>query len=159
MINYFLILKLPITFNIAPNQLDNAYWKMQKLYHPDKHQVKKNKYIEKSTLINRAYEALRCPLKKAGHLLTLSNIDIKALTLPQEMLAEFMERHETISDIENKNKIRAEVIKIEQDKQRCISEISNYFMQNDLTHASLATAKLKHIYRLEQTLEQKLCNL
>ena len=157
--NYFLILSLPTTFNIEPDQLDNAYWAMQKLYHPDKHQTEKDKFIEKSALINKAYEALRCPLKKAECLLMLGNIDINALKLPQEMLMEFMEGHEKISSIENANKIRDEVTKIKQDKQKCINKISGYFMKNDLARASLATAELKHIYRLEQTLEQKLCNV
>ena len=158
MTNYFLILSLPVTFNIEPEQLDNAYWAMQRLYHPDKHQAAKDKYIEKSALINKAYDALRCPLKKAECLLMLSNIDINTLKLPQEMLVEFMEGHEKISGMENENKIKDEITKVKQDKQKCIRKISDCFMKNDLARASLAAAELKHIYRLEQALEQKLCS-
>lgn len=100
----FEILGLPLRFQVNLNALEEAYFKAQRATHPDrfigKPEAERVAAIEKSQLVNDAYETLKNPLARAEHLLELQGIhalseDTKA---PPEVLMEMMELRERIAD-------------------------------------------------------------
>ncbi|XBC38190.1 MAG: Fe-S protein assembly co-chaperone HscB [Buchnera aphidicola (Floraphis choui)] len=79
--NYFQLFNLPQKFEINIEKLKLQFYKLQKQYHPDISdnifENKNNKYLDKSISINKGYQTLKDPLKRAEHLLLLNSYDFK----------------------------------------------------------------------------------
>ncbi|XP_008191980.2 iron-sulfur cluster co-chaperone protein HscB [Tribolium castaneum] len=101
--NYFKIFELEEKFSIDPKQLTSKYRQMQGLLHPDKFSNKsdteKDISAEFSSLVNKAYNTLQTPLKRAIHLLHLKGavIDEDQRVEDPEFLMEIMELNEEVS--------------------------------------------------------------
>ena len=98
--NYFELFGLSPAFAIDMPRLDDAYRKLQRHVHPDKHVVgssTEQRYAaQRAALANEAYEALRRPLPRARHLVQLHNVDPDAGALPSSFLFQQMEFREAV---------------------------------------------------------------
>lgn len=102
--NLFEILGLKASFDVDLKALEQAYFTVQRVTHPDrfigKPEADRVAAISKSQLVNDAYETLKDPLRRAEHLLELQNIHALAdeQKVPTEILGEMMELRERIFD-------------------------------------------------------------
>lgn len=97
--NYFKIFEIEENIEINLNDLEKKYFEFQKNFHPDKAGIAE---IEKSILINEAYEVLKNKVLRASHILQIHNIDVendeKSIKVNQETLMEIFTLQEEISD-------------------------------------------------------------
>ncbi|MGB0449444.1 MAG: Fe-S protein assembly co-chaperone HscB [Porticoccaceae bacterium] len=77
--NFYEIFSLPPGWQIDRSLLDSRYRQLQREFHPDrfaaKGDVEKRLAVQATSLINQAYETLKCPLKRAQYMLELESID------------------------------------------------------------------------------------
>jgi molecular chaperone HscB len=97
--NYFDIFLLSPKAEIDLEYLEKKYLTFQQQFHPDNSSTAD---IEKSILVNEAYEVLKNPLRRATHILQLNGIDIEndstAPKVDSKTLLEILEIREKISE-------------------------------------------------------------
>lgn len=101
MVNYFEILGLEEVYDLSLKVLDDAYFKMQMQYHPDRFAMKteEERYAAaaQSELINAAYQVLKKPFTRAQHLVSLYvEIDNKPLD-DVDLMERIFEWHEELA--------------------------------------------------------------
>lgn len=148
--NYFKLLQIDETFDLNSKELQNKYRKMQTLLHPDKFS---NRSIEEkrisedySSLVNKAYDILQSPLKRAVHLLNLKGetiqenerIDDKDLLMEIMELNERVEQVSTPEELKNLNKENNLALKHLNDK------LSENFKQNNLLEVKKLIIKMRY---------------
>lgn len=78
--NYFELFHLPLALPVDTSLLSTQYQQLQKQYHPDNFAtaVDSDKIIivQRSAMINDAYNTLKDPIKAAEYLLTLKGFDV-----------------------------------------------------------------------------------
>ncbi len=111
-LNYFQLFDLDVNFEIDLNQLSDIYQTLQKTVHPDRfaHADSQAKLIavQKSALINDAYQTIKDPLKRGEYLLMLRGVE-----MPSEQqsfsdvsfLMHQMELREMLADIKSSSDI------------------------------------------------------
>ncbi|KAF2885334.1 hypothetical protein ILUMI_20803 [Ignelater luminosus] len=101
--NYFKVFNIQEDFDIDQKWLTTRYRELQAILHPDKFSNKSDKEksisADYSALVNRAYNTLQLPLKRAIHMLNLrgQNIDEDQKVTDPSFLMEIMELNEEIS--------------------------------------------------------------
>ncbi|WP_187307826.1 Fe-S protein assembly co-chaperone HscB [Buchnera aphidicola] len=79
--NYFQLFNLPQAFDIDIEKLLFQFYELQKKYHPDANynsiKPENNNILEKSIYINKAYQILKNPYKRAKYLLSLNLFHFK----------------------------------------------------------------------------------
>lgn len=101
--NYFALLGLPPAFTLDLPALEAAYFKAQHQFHPDrfvgKPDSERQAALQRSVDINKAYDTLKNPLKRAQYLLSLQGIsvgtDSDTQKPSQALLMEVMELRES----------------------------------------------------------------
>lgn len=97
--NYFDIFLLSPKAEIDLEDLEKKYLTFQQQFHPDNSSTAD---IEKSILVNEAYEVLKNPLRRTTHILQLNGIDIEndstAPKVDSKTLLEILEIREKISE-------------------------------------------------------------
>lgn len=104
--NDFALLGIEPAFAIDSAQLEKAYFTKQRQFHPDRFVAKpaeeRNAALQASMDINKAYDTLKNPLKRAQYLLALQGITVgteKDSVKPSQMLlVEIMELRETVEE-------------------------------------------------------------
>lgn len=105
-LEYFTLLDVLPAFDIDMAALEASYFREQRRNHPDrfigKPEADKMAALQRSADINKAYETLRDPLKRAQYLLLLQGIFVgteKDNVKPgKELLAEIMELREAVDE-------------------------------------------------------------
>ncbi|MBL7003064.1 MAG: Fe-S protein assembly co-chaperone HscB [Gammaproteobacteria bacterium] len=77
--NYFELFDLPISFEVDLNALHDAQLKLLSELHPDRFvnssDQEKRLSVQKSAMVNEAFETLKEPVKRADYLLLLAGLD------------------------------------------------------------------------------------
>ena len=112
--NYFQLFNVDAHFSLDLAELSSIYQTLQKTVHPDRfaHSSAQEQLIavQKSALINDAYETLKKPLKRAEYLLTHRATDMpseQASFSDNSFLMHQMELHEMLADIKSANDVDA----------------------------------------------------
>lgn len=83
MTNYFMSFDLDPAFNIGFEDLEQRYEQLMTICHPDRFAAapafEQRAAAKRAADINEAFNVLRHPVSRAGHLLQLSGIDLPAL--------------------------------------------------------------------------------
>lgn len=103
MLSCFDILSIFPAFDVDLAELESEYFKAQRKYHPDrfigKSSEEKMQALQKSADINKAYDVLKNPLKRAQHLLELQGIIVgtekDSVKPSHKLLMEIMELRES----------------------------------------------------------------
>ena len=102
--DYFKIFNLPSSrLALDPEFLKKTYYKLSRKFHPDffQHSSPEDRQsaTEKSSLLNKAYDTLRDPFRRAEHALELEGLDVKKDLGPvaMDLLAEVFEIQENLS--------------------------------------------------------------
>lgn len=147
-------------FAVDPKKLRSEYRKLQSINHPDLNLG--NNSEDKSSLINKAYETLSDPLKRAQYILLIqSGIDLsndevgKSLQFQDKaMLFEMMEIHERLENIMNEKELQEMKSENQNKIKELIDQLNKYFDQKDWDNAALATIRLKYCYNIKNTLKE-----
>lgn len=143
---HFSLFNIQPTFDIDLAKLEAAYFTAQRQYHPDrfigKPQEQKMAALQKSMDINKAYEALKSPLKRAQHLLELQGVivgtDKDSVKPSQQLLMEVMELRE--------NEIgRDEAAKLIENSQKLIAE---YYKTSKFNEMAQETLRLGYLMKI-----------
>jgi molecular chaperone HscB len=106
MSDYFTLLGLPAEFNLDLAALESAYFREQRVSHPDrfvgKPAAERQAALSRSVEINEAYNHLKDPLKRAQYLLHLQGIEVgteaDSVKPSASLLMETMELRERIEE-------------------------------------------------------------
>lgn len=101
--NHFQLLGLQQSFKLDTAQLELAFRALQAQVHPDKSahlaDVEQRLAMQRSTLVNEAYQTLKSPIKRARYLLSLHGVDTQEETntaMPVDFLMVQMEWREAV---------------------------------------------------------------
>ncbi|XP_063929865.1 iron-sulfur cluster co-chaperone protein HscB [Zophobas morio] len=148
--NYFKVFELDEHFDIDQKQLTRKYRQMQSQLHPDKftNKSEKEKDIseEFSSLVNKAYNTLQMPLKRAIHLL-----HVKGETIEEgqriddpEFLMGIMELNEEVENADTDEKLKNLKYKNDNELLKIAKEIKTCFDENQITKAKETIIKMKY---------------
>ncbi|MDP1635587.1 MAG: Fe-S protein assembly co-chaperone HscB [Gallionellaceae bacterium] len=103
--DYFQLFGLRLSFRIDTAQLEQQYRVLQTLVHPDRaaHLPDSDQRLamQRSTLVNEAYQTLRSPIRRARYLLSLHGVDTREDSntgMPVDFLMAQMEWREAVAD-------------------------------------------------------------
>ena len=119
--NYFTLFGLSEQFNINTKQLAEVYQSLQKTVHPDRfaHASSQEQLIavQKSSMINDAFQTLKNPLARAQYMLTLRETDMpneQASFGDTSFLMRQMELREMLSEVKDSNNPEAAIADLTQ---------------------------------------------
>lgn len=151
--NYFLLFKLPISFEINLKDLDDRLKVLQQQLHPDMHSqnsIQKAALQKYSAQVNLAYNCLKDPISRLEHILKLYKVDLNLDSVssadPQflQQQFEFNEKLEEIGDIVQAKDLR-EIVGQELDLiyQNILSILDKHGnIESDLTNSDKNTLSL-----------------
>ena len=155
--NHFKKFSLPQTFHLNLTTLEQTYFALQKLSHPDASSLAKVEEIENSIAINEAYEILRNPLKRAAHILQLNNIDVEkdgdALRPDLATLEEVLEIQEQIPNL-NAEEILALKKTLQTTTKSILENIAEKLDSKDFTSAAQLLIKAKYFDKILRGLKE-----
>lgn len=117
--NFFQLLDVSEKFEINLEALAIRYRELQVEVHPDRfahtEESEKIQAVQMSSYLNEAYETLKSPLKRAGYLLNLQDLDVLHAAqdeLGMELLLEQMQLREALSELPNDDSALPELAKL-----------------------------------------------
>jgi molecular chaperone HscB len=120
-LNYFQLFGLTANFTIDLDRLSELYQALQKTVHPDRfaHASSQEQMIavQKSAMINDAYQTLKKPLQRAAYILKLRGTEMpseQASFSDNQFLIRQMELREMLSDVKFSDDVNVEIDKINQ---------------------------------------------
>lgn len=103
--DYFQLFGLRQSFQIDAAQLEQQYRMLQTLVHPDRAahlpDADQRLAMQRSTLVNEAYQTLRSPIRRARYLLSLHGVDTREDSntgMPVDFLMAQMEWREAVGE-------------------------------------------------------------
>ncbi len=163
--NYFALLKLEANFNIDKNLLKQSYLDQQAQNHPDLANSNKEKVnlIDKSALINKAYNTLIDDYSRSEYILQLKGYDFSELVnkniLSEDELDEIWILNDTLENINNLNELHEFENTILKRTKSIISDISKFYDNNEMSNALAFTIKLKYFKNLLKNARTEIKNM
>lgn len=150
--SYFQLLNLQPAFDIDLAQLEAEYFKAQRQYHPDRFIGKlteeRNQALNKSMDINKAYDLLKNPLKRAQYLLHLEGIEVggehDTVKPEQPLLIEIMELREQLEE-SNNTKL---VDQLSNYYENSLLDISKYYANKEFQKMAQETLRLGYLVKI-----------
>jgi len=103
--NHFQLFGIEQTFHVDTAQLEDLFRALQAQVHPDRSahltDAEQRIAMQRSTLVNEAYQTLKSPIRRARYLLLLQGVDTQEETntaMPFDFLMAQMEWREAVSD-------------------------------------------------------------
>ena len=104
--NFFELFDLSVTFEVDSAALTTRYRELQNQTHPDRFsggtEQEKMLAVQSNSFLNEAYATLSSPLKRAGYLLQLQNIDTEIVDqsdMDMSVLMEQMQLREKLAEL------------------------------------------------------------
>ncbi len=133
-VSYFELFGLPVSFDVDTGQLEQRYLKLQKQFHPDRYSDKpaqdQRLAMQYIADINQAYSALKDPLLRAQHLLSLEGVDAShetSVTRDVDFLMEQMTLREALGEVREASDPFAALSELEQQATESYSELQQAF--------------------------------
>lgn len=152
MSSYFDYFSIPQLFDVDLAVLEKAYFSAQRQYHPDRFVGKpteeRTQALQKSMDINKAYEILKNPLKRAQYLLHLQGIEVggehDSIKPAQELLVEIMGLREQLEE-QKDIKLVNQLIDLHKNS---LLDISKYYAKNDWQKMAQETIRLGYLVKM-----------
>ncbi len=149
----FQLLNLQPAFDIDLAQLEVEYFKAQRQYHPDRFVGKpteeRTQALQKSMDINKAYELLKNPLKRAQYLLNLEGIEVggehDTVKPEQSLLIEIMELREQLEEAGTDTKL---VNQLRNSYENSLLDISKYYANKEFQKMAQETLRLGYFTKI-----------
>ncbi|MDQ6762764.1 MAG: Fe-S protein assembly co-chaperone HscB [Bacteroidota bacterium] len=147
--NYFELFEIPVSLIADQKNLSSKYFALQKKYHPDffanAGDDEKEKMLEKSSMINKAFKVLKDPDATIKYVLEIKGLlqEEEKYELPPDFLMEMMELNEGLMDEDVLN-IEETETKIFQFQKTLYDEVQNIvedYSEDRTTEAQLLQVK------------------
>lgn len=150
-------------FDLDPEKLEQAYFRMQRQLHPDRFAGRPDRErllsMQQSTTVNEAYETLKSPLKRAEYLLSLAGVTVNAETgnLPTdpETLAEAMAHREALEEASDEAAVAALADQVTESRDACLAALGEAFAAENLDDAASRATRLKYLQKFAEELRRK----
>ncbi|APR98514.1 iron-sulfur cluster co-chaperone HscB C-terminal domain-containing protein [Wolbachia endosymbiont of Folsomia candida] len=146
--NYFLLFEIDPGFNVNFDELEKKYIELSRA---DINEGQSKNIIN----INKAYQVLKSPLKRAEHLLDFLDVKSQNDQPNSEILNESIEIREYLmdcDDLQSANRMIDEKIK------DCIKNIANAFAKKNFNEAAMQVLRLKYLYKSFEEVKQNAAN-
>ena len=98
---YFEIFDLPAKLTLDVADLEQRYFRLSRLWHPDlfarKSDIERQRALDQTALINDAYRTLRNPVKRAGYVIGAQENEVQKP--PEELLEEVFELNMSLEEL------------------------------------------------------------
>ena len=161
--NYFELLGSSPSFDLNLKTLESAYFAAQRQYHPDRFVGKppeeRAAAAQRSADINKAYETLKTPLKRAQYLLYLQGITVgteaDSIKPSEALLMETMEWRERIAEAKDKDLLNGLHGELEKLMSRSVKVIANNHMFAQWDTMAQETLRLGYIIKAQEELQRR----
>ena len=167
--DYFALFGLAPRYRFDPEQLERAYRSLQREIHPDRHaagdEAQRRLALQSSARVNEAYRALKDPVARAQHLLSLRGIDALAETntaLPADFLERELERREAVADAQaaaDAPRLNALLHEVRVDGAAVESRLAEELDREALDVARDSVRELKFLVKVADDIETALADL
>ncbi|NUY39670.1 molecular chaperone Hsc20 [Wolbachia endosymbiont of Litomosoides brasiliensis] len=135
--NYFALFKIEPAFDISLNELEKKYIELSKIDINERQSKNMGN-------INKAYQVLKSPLKRAEHLLNLFGVRSQKDQHDLEILNESIEIREYLLNYDNL-KFASDII--DEKIKGCIENLTNNFAVKNFDEAAMQVLRLKYLYK------------
>lgn len=163
--NPFVLLDLPVQFELDQNLLSEHYLALQKKFHPDNFvhcSVQEQRLaMQQSAEINDALQLLKDPISRAEQII---QINTGILQNPEEKRTQDMdfllqqlslrEQLESIEQAQEIDQLLDFAQQVELDKKAILTQLSTALSNKDWPYAQLLTDRLRFIRRLSADIER-----
>ncbi len=154
--DHFARLGLPRRFDLDPTALEQAYFALQRQFHPDRFAARpareKALSLRHATAINEAYRILKEPLARAEHLLALAGHPVRtdgAHTVQDAaLLTEAMEQREALADAVDAAAVDAIVAQGRQAASALQEALARTFAAGNFADAGRLALRLRYRQKL-----------
>lgn len=160
--DYFELLDLEKNYDINQNLLNQKYLHKQSVYHPDRagNEAERKEFLEKSMVINEAYNTLKDDYLRAEYLLKqngqkFDDISLKNKLSPSD-IENLIEDQEKVSDTDSIEDLQAFYKEKLSEKSLIIKELKACFKNNNMAMGLDITIKLKYLTNLVRNIKLKI---
>jgi molecular chaperone HscB len=166
--NYFTLFGLPTQFDVDLGLLDTQYRKIQTEVHPDRFvtasPAERLQSMQKATLANEAYQALKHPTSRARHLLQIqgvASLEDSNTAMPMDFLMTQMEWREAIEDAKMAKDVAALDAQLKEMKNasKNLQAQLSAELASDPEQAALSVRKLSFIDKVSADVNALISNL
>ena len=159
----FGLLDLKPSFDVNAKELEENYFRKQRLYHPDRFIGKpipeRNAALQKSVDINEAFQTLKNSLTRAQALLAMQGItvgtDHDSVKPSQALLQETLHWRETIDEASTIAELKTIEIPLDAAHSHCLSQLSALYRDSNWPDMAQATLRLAYLEKSLQAVAQK----
>ncbi|KAI8390605.1 related to J-type co-chaperone JAC1, mitochondrial [Nakaseomyces glabratus] len=139
-------------WDVDLGKLRKEYRKLQAEVHPDKIQKEQEADSEQSSLLNKAYHALKDPLTRSQHMiqilkdvdLTVDSVAREYTQMDPELLMDVMDVHEQLLDANSRDEVK-EIEKVNKQRiEKIEAELKECYDNKEYERAINLTARLKY---------------
>ncbi|MBA8757470.1 MULTISPECIES: iron-sulfur cluster co-chaperone HscB C-terminal domain-containing protein [Wolbachia] len=146
--SYFTLFEIEPTFNISFDELEKKYIELSKTDINER----QSQNMEN---INRAYQILKSPLKRAEHLLDFFDVKSQKDHLNSEILSESMEIREYLLDCDD---LQFASRMIDEKIKDCVKNLINTFAVKNFDGAATQVLRLKYLYKSFEEVKKNATN-
>ena len=162
-VNEFKLFDIPEKFDLNLEELEIAYLKLQRLFHPDKYSQLSDQEIKYSTLlssmINEAYQKLNSSISRASILLKLngfnSHSEDQSFNDP-EVLEEIMDIQNNFLEAENLEQKKTSIQKLNRKISETMNNLSISFKKKEYEVANRLNIKLSYLEKIRKDFKKQL---
>jgi len=163
--NYFEIFSLDVSTDPDLSQLNEKNRELQQQVHPDRFasgtDAEKREAMQKTSLVNEAFNTLKNPVSRLQYMLSLKGVDISAetdTTMDGAFLMEQMEFREEIADVRSQANPLDVLDTMTADVKNKSADLKNsfadYYQQDDLDKAREVVRKLQFLNKAQKEINQ-----
>ena len=164
-LNYFEIFSQPVTTEPDVNLLKEKNRELQQQVHPDKFanssDAEKREAMQKTSLINEAFDTLKNPVSRLQYMLTLKGVDMNGETdtsMDGVFLMEQMELRESIAEVKNQadplDVLDSMLGELKSKANNLISEFAGFYQQENLEKSREIVRKLQFINKAQKEVNE-----
>lgn len=146
--NYFALFEIEPVFNIGTDELEKKYIELSRT---DINEGQSKDIIN----INKAYQILKSPLKRAEHLLDFFNVKSQNDHPNSEILNESIEIREYLLDCDD---LQFASRMIDERIKECIKNLTNAFSKKNFNEAAMQVLRLKYLYKSFEEVKKNAAN-
>ena len=147
--NYFELFEIPVSLNVAQNELPLKYFSLQKKYHPDffsnADEDEQAEMLEKSSIINKGFKVLKDQDETIKYVLGLKGLlqEEEKYELSPGFLTEMMELNEALmdDDILNIEEVETKIFSLQKSLYNKVQNIIEYYNEDNTTSEQLLQVK------------------
>lgn len=120
----------------------------------------KTNSLEWSSLINKAYNVLSAPIKRAEYMLELHDVHVPEENTSDdpELLLDIMEKNEDVENCETKEELNEVLEEMQETISKMYEIFENYLKDENLEHSRNILIKMRYYTSIENNIKAKLYN-